>query len=181
MLSELSVRESTGMLRKALDDFSRDCPGLIKMLNASLKGFPARSGIAGSGSSSGDVARPTEMLALQPDRAAEALQQAEQLMSWCVSAALELDKIRIEWRPYCEPPKPCANIYCPDRAIKAVGRRRCYKCDRFHHAFEYERGSDPPPNWKPPKVVDGTRFRDDELEQPSVVTLRGCAVLPHGS
>lgn len=138
-LTQAQVQLRLRMFLDACSDFERDLPQVWRQLRDGQLGYPAST--LGGGPPAGDVSDPTGRAAMQPDPAAAALSWVSELACYLEATARELDRVRREWRPYVEPPRPCSNPWCPDRAVAAERRARCHKCDRHKRDQGVERGS----------------------------------------
>jgi hypothetical protein len=137
------------MLSDALADFARDCPGVLEQLRLGrVDGFPAST--SGGGAHGSDPSDPTgrAVVAASPrDAKAEwTVDQASGILDWLavestswVATARWLDRVRQEWKPYREAPKPCANPWCTDP--RAPQRSMCLRCYRFKAQHGVHRGS----------------------------------------
>lgn len=151
MIPTKQLEARAKMLSDALADFARDCPGVLEQLRLGrVDGFPAST--LGGGAHGSDPSDPTgrAVVAASPrDPNAEwKVDPAGGVLDWLagessnwVALARWLDRVRQEWKPYREQPKPCDNPWCPDKATRAPHRRFCEACRKFKERHGVHRSS----------------------------------------
>lgn len=140
LITAAQMSKAVQMVHESLDQLERDWPGVRRMMLDCRVGWPSGRSDGPRGS---DVADPTGEAALVPDEAVAALRRVSEVMAWMVAVSNELDATRRRWKQYAEPPRPCANIGCPDRKPAAERRARCLACDRHKRLYGCERGTEP--------------------------------------
>jgi hypothetical protein len=138
-LTQQQVAKRLEQFLAACHDFERELPAVWRhLLDCRADGFPASTLGGGRGA---DVSNPTLNAALRPDPASRDLDWVSEFAAYTVAATRELDRIRREYRRYVEPPLPCDNPWCPDRAVRAEGRKRCDACAKHKQRQGSERGA----------------------------------------